>query len=184
MHDTKILDKYLNMEPTKKKEKVDFTIKFDNKNQKIAVILFGVGLLFVILGVSLLVANNIKEKEKPIEVTNSKVKGVTNKEFKSITLLGDTITVMDTNISYSKNTGMSDLYLKLNSNKDYPELALKIIFNIDGVDVVLPQYLTNIKTNEDISVFIQSEHNLTKSNDWKIEVTTLDDLQLNYGFNI
>ncbi len=183
MHDTKILDKYLNMEPTKKKEKVDFTIKFDNKNQKIAVILFGVGLLFVIIGVSLLVANNLKAKETPVEVNKPVPKGVVTKKFNKISVLDNTVTVTNTNVSYSKKTGMSDFNLNLVSNIDYPALALKIIFNVDGKDVVIPQYMTDIKSNENVAIFMQSEYNLTKSAGWKIEVTTLEDLMLNYGYN-
>ena len=78
---------------------------------------------------------------------------------------------------------MSDFNLNLVSNIDYPALALKIIFNVDGKDVVIPQYMTDIKSNENVSIFMQSEYDLTKSASWKIEVTTLEDLMLNYGYN-
>ena len=43
--------------------------------------------------------------------------------------------------------------------------------------------MTDIKSNENVSIFMQSEYDLTKSASWKIEVTTLEDLMLNYGYN-
>ena len=42
---------------------------------------------------------------------------------------------------------------------------------------------SGLKSNENVSIFMQSEYNLTKSAGWKIEVTTLEDLMLNYGYN-
>ena len=177
--DTRIYDKYLNMKP-KEKKKLDLRVRFDSKAQKVGVILFGVGLLLLCFGFIFLFSKKYEDKVVP-EDTNV-LKNVNVKDFDSISTEDGLVTIDATTVIYKKDVGLSEMNLRLSVNQDLDELPIKIIFELDGKEIVIVDYLQGITMNEPVSLFKQNENDLSMADNWRVEVTTKEDLSQNYGF--
>ena len=177
--DTGIYEKYLNMKP-KEKKKIDFSVKFENKTQKIGVIMFGVGLILLCLGFIFMFA---KKYDDHVEPQNEKVlKNVNVKDFESISTEDGLVNIGTTTVTYKKSDGVSELNIILTTSEDIDELPIKIIFDLNGEEVVFTDYLQDITAGNPISIYKQYEDDLTMADSWRVEVTTKEDLQENWGF--
>ena len=177
--DTRIYDKYLNMKP-KEKKKIDFRVRFDSKAQKVGVIIFGVGLLLLCFGFIFMFSKKYDDKVVPEE--GPVLKNVNVKDFNSISTADGLVTIDATTVIYKKSVGLSEMNLRLSVNDDIEELPIKIIFVLDGKEVVIVDYLQGITKDEPISLFKQNENDLSVADSWRVEVTTKEDLAENYGF--
>ena len=181
MRDNSIYDKYLNMKP-KEKKKIDFTVKFDSKIQKIGVILFGIGLIFVCLGFSFMFFRQYDDKVVPENNDPNVVMNANVKDFEAITSLDGKIAIDSTTVTYKKDLGLSEMNFNITVNEDMAELPIKITFEMGEEDVVIVDLLSDLHANETISLFKQNENDLSMAESWKVEATTREDLAQNYGF--
>lgn len=178
--DPSIYDKYLNMKP-KEKKKLDLTVKFDSKIQKVGVILFGIGLLFLIVGFCILFFKKFDDRVVPEE--NGVIENVNIKDFQSISSEDGLVTIGDTTVTYKKELGLSEMNFDISVKEDVDELPIKIIFYLDGEEVVIADLLGSLSANDSVSLFKQNERDLSMADSWKVEVTTKEDLATNYGFD-
>lgn len=178
MKDMNIYEKYLNME-IKEKKKFDFSFKFTSRNQIIGIVLFGIGLIMLCSGFILMFSKKYEDKVVP---QDNVVRNVNIKDFDSISSPDGYITIEDTRVTYKKDEDLSEFNLTINSNCDEAELPIKIIFDIDGGEVVIVDYLVDLHKGDSINLFKQNDADLTIADDWRVEVTTKEDLALNYDF--
>ena len=176
MKDMRMYEKYLNMQPKKKKKK-NFTL--DNKYQNIGILLFGVGLFLLGSGVIMLLSKNYVHRD--VVPADNDVKSYSTKKFEAISTEDGSISIDGTEIIYKKDEGLSEFNLVININSDISEIPIKIIFDLNGKDVVIAEYLTALSDGESITLYKQSEYDLSLANNWRVEVTTKEDLETNYG---
>ena len=180
MRDKSIYDKYLNMKP-KEKKKLDLTVKFDSKIQKIGVIIFGIGLLFIIFGFCFMFFKKYDDKVVP-EGTEI-IENVNIRDFGAISTADGVVSIDATQIVYKKDLDVSEMNLNINVKEDMAELPIKITFNLENQDpVVITDYLVDVHAGDPISIFKQNEEDLTQSTSWKVEITTKEDLEKNYDY--
>ena len=174
----RIYDKYLNMK-IKEKKKLDFSFKFTSKNQVIGFSLFLLGLILLCTGFILLLSKNVTDQVVPEDKV---YKNVNIKDFSAITSSDGLVTIDSTRVIYKKDERISELNLVITCNSQATELPIKIIFDLDGEDVVIADYLVDLHVGEPVNLFKQNEYDLSKADSWRVEVTTKEDLETNYGF--
>ena len=179
--DKSIFDKYLNMEIKDTNTIIDFKVKFVSKFQKIGVIIFGIGLILLCSGLLILVLRNInneKKKNEPGVIVNANVK-----DFKGATSEDGVISLEPFKVIYKKDTGLSDINFIIYFNQDVDEYPVKIIFKLDGKEVVIADYFEGVSLGDSVNSTKQSEYDLTQASEYRIEKTTKEDLVNNYGFS-
>lgn len=174
----RIYDKYLNMQ-IKEKKKLDFSFKFTSKIQVIGFSLFLLGLIFLCTGFILLLSKNVTDEVVPEDKV---YKNVNIKDFNSITSSDGLVTIDSTRVIYKKNEGISELNIVITCNSQVDELPIKIIFSFGDEEVVIADYLVDLHIGEPVNLFKQNEYDLSKADSWRVEVTSKEDLETNYGF--
>ena len=177
--DMRIYDKYLNME-VKQKKKIDFSFKFKSKNQIIGFAVFLIGLILICSGFILMFSKKYIDKAVP---NDNIIKNVNIKDFNSISTPDGVVSIDSTRIIYKKDEGLSEINLSITCNSEENELPIKITFDLDGKDIIIADYLVDIHVGEPITLYKQNENDLTVAKDWKVEITTKEDLVANYGFS-
>lgn len=178
MKDMRIYDKYLNMKP-KEKKKIDFKVRFDSKGQKIGVILFAIGLVVLSLGFFLLFFKHFDDKVVPDD--SNVVKNVNIKDFEGITTADGIVKLATTKVTFDKKNGVSEMTFVISSSEAIDELPFKVIFDLNGEQVVIADYLSGLEPGVSYEVYKQSNYDLTTASSWSFEKTTKEDLQNNYG---
>ena len=123
-----------------------------------------------------------KYDDKVVPEDGTVLKNVNVKDFNSISTEDGLVTIDATTIIYKKDVGLSEMNLRLSFDRDLDELPIKIIFDLKGKEIVIVDYLQGITKDEPVSLFKQNENDLSMADNWRVEVTTKEDLAENYGF--
>ena len=144
--------------------------------------------LLIFIGLLLLIGGSIYFYNSKTVDPNTETQYVENSSssinLDSITSSDGVVTIDKTNIKFSDEFLISEYTLPISTNKDIDDLYLKVSFYFEEGDITIPVVLHGMKKGEVIKQFEQTKADLTVTKSWSVEVTTLEDLENNYGYTI